>query len=165
MPMIHPQRGGVDGIKDTLSHMQRMVNRVFTSEVIRMQAASAIQHCSSHDKTCQCASLLAWVQRKMVFIRDPSGVEALHDPLAVANVIQRGGRPFGDCDDFSMYLAALMKSVGLPATFRAVGYMGKNLAHVYVVGPQGMQLDATRNVWSPQLGESLPETSSLNWSV
>ena len=145
--------------------MQRLVNRSFTHELIRSQAASTIQHCQPHDKACQAASLLAYVQRVMHFIRDPAGVEALHDPLAIAQVVQRGGKPFGDCDDFSMYLAALMKSVGLPATFRAVGYQGGNLCHVYVMGPCGMRLDATRNVWNPQLGETLAETSRLELKV
>lgn len=159
------QSPGVAGIRDTLSHMQRLANAAKTHELIRAQAARVIQHCGVNDQVCQAASLTAWVQRKMQFIRDPVGVEALHDPVAVAIAIERGQRPHGDCDDFSMYLAALMKSVGIQAAFRAAGYNGSPLRHVYVVGPKGMELDATRDMWNPQLGELLPRTSHLDWRV
>lgn len=98
-------------------------------------------------------------------MRDPEGVEALHDPLAIAIAIQKGQVPYGDCDDFSMYLAALLKAVGLPATFRAVGFNGGNLSHVYVMGAGNTKLDPTRDLWNPGLGELLPETSFLNWRV
>lgn len=101
----------------------------------------------------------------MAFVRDPDGVEALHDPIAIAKAIHVGKRPWGDCDDFSMYLAALMKSVGLRAHFRAVGYNGGHLTHVYVVGDGGVKLDPTRDMWNPGLGELLPETSAIMWRV
>jgi len=165
MPVMYHQRGGVDGILDTLNHMQRLTNNAYTHELIRAQAAKAIAHCHVNDRRCQAASLSAWVQRKMHFVRDPVGVEALHDPIAVALAVQRGQRPHGDCDDFSMYLAALMKSVGIPATFRAAGYNGSPLRHVYVVGPYGAELDPTRDLWNPGLGELLPRTSHLDMPV
>lgn len=165
MPTVYPQRQGNDGILDTLRHMQRLVNQRFLHPLIRKQAAGIIGHCRASDKRCQAASLLTWVQRKMQFIRDPVGVEALHDPLAIAVEIEKGLRPFGDCDDFSMYLATLMKSVGLPAIFRVAGYNGRHLSHVFVVGPHNMELDATRDLWNPQIGELLPMTSTLDWNV
>jgi len=165
MPSIYPQPGGIAGIQHTLSVMRMLVNRSFTHELIRAQAAHAIQHCSPGNRVCQQASLMAWVKRKMRFVRDPEGVEALHDPIAIAIAIQKGQVPYGDCDDFSMYLAALLKAVGLPATFRAVGFNGGSLSHVYVMGAGNTKLDPTRDLWNPGLGELLPETSFLNWRV
>lgn len=165
MPVVHPQRSGPDGIKDTLALMQSMVNRSFLNPLIRRLAADATQHCDPADKRCLSASLLAFVQRSMRYVRDPVGVEALHDPIAIAQEIVRGGKPFGDCDDFSLFLATLMKSVGLPAAFKAVGYNGGQLSHVYVVGPHGCKLDGIRDPWNVRLGELLPETSSLEWRV
>jgi len=163
--MMHHQRAGVDGIMDTLSHMQRLTNRAITNELIRAQAVRAIEHCHKNDKPCQAASLLAWVKRSMLFVRDPHGVEALHDPIAVARVIQAGRKPYGDCDDMAMYLAALLKSVGIPVAFRVAGFMGKPYSHVYVEGPGGMKLDPTRDDWNPSLGELLRETASHIYPV
>lgn len=165
MPMIHPQRSGENGIRDTLAHMQTMVNNAFLHPVIRRMAANATVHCDPADRRCIAASLLAFVQRSMRYVRDPVGVEALHLPVAIALEIERGGKPFGDCDDFSLFLATLMKSVGLPASFKAVGFNGGPLSHVYVVGPHGCRLDGTRDFWNVRLGELMPETSSLEVRV
>lgn len=161
MPLIFNQNPGAQGIAETLQHMRRLVDRAFLHPSIRRIAVQAMGHCAPADRRCQAASIAAWVQRKMVFIRDPRGVEALHDPVMMSLTIERGGKPFGDCDDFSMLIASMLKSVGLPATLRAVGFNGGNLSHVYVVGPYGMKLDATRSQWDPQLGEILPETSYM----
>ena len=161
MPMMHSQRPGENGIQDTLFLMQTMVNRSFLNPLIRRLAADATVHCDPADKRCLSASLLAFVQRSMRYVRDPVGVEALHDPIAIAQEIARGGKPFGDCDDFSLFLATLMKSVGLPASFKAVGFNGGNLSHVYVIGPYGCRLDGTRDFWNVRLGELMPETSMM----
>ena len=160
-PTFYHQSPGEQGILEILAHMQRLVNRAYTNPYIRQLTVKAMGHCQPHDKRCQAASILAFIQRHMQFIRDPQDVEALIDPVAVAKEIAKGRKPYGDCDDFSMIIAAMLKSVGLPATFRAVGLNGGNVSHVYVIGPYGMKLDATTNQWSPQLGELLPETSSM----
>ena len=165
MPVLYNQAKGVDGIKQTLYAMQQLTNQAITNELIRAQAAHAVASCSPGDTICQQASLMIWVQRKMQFVKDPLGVEALHDPKAIALAIHHGKQPWGDCDDFSMYLAALMKSIGIPASFRAVGFNGGPLSHVYVVGRKGAKLDPTRNMWNPGVGELLPETSYLEVKV
>lgn len=143
--------------------MGRLVTKASIHPLIRKQAYEAIRHCGVNERINQQACLLSWVQRKMQFIRDPHGIEALHDPVMIATAIDQGKQPYGDCDDFSMYLASLMRSVGLRANFRVVGFNGGRLSHVYVEGPKGEKLDATRNPWSMQAGEMLPETSVLNW--
>lgn len=161
--MMMPQRGGVEGIVDTLEIMSRLVTQACVHPLIRKQAMQAIQHCGVNDKTCQQAALMMWVQRVLKFVRDPHGIEALHDPVMIATAIDQQKQPYGDCDDFSMYLAALMRSVGLKANFRVVGFNGGKLSHVYVTGPKNEKLDGTRNPWNMQAGEMLPETSVMNW--
>jgi len=165
MPTLYNQSRGNQGIAETLQHMKRLTDGAFIHPAIRRLAVKAAGHCPPNDKRCQAASILNWVQRKVRFVRDPQGVEALHDPVMLAIEIERGGKPFGDCDDFSMLIAALLRSIGIPATFRAVGFNGGHLSHVYVVGPYGMKLDATKDPWNPQLGEFLPETSSMEYGA
>lgn len=153
------------GVQDTLHKMSALVNACFTHEIIRAQAVEATKHCARTDLHCRLASLIYWVGKYMHFVKDPEGVEALHHPLSIAKTINEGRTPFGDCDDFSMYLAALMKSIGIPATFRAVGYQGGPLSHVYVIGPNNIKLDATRSIGTPALGETLTETMMMNVKV
>ena len=162
---MHPQRGGEAGIQDTLSLMKQMVQSSFLHPLIRRQAADAVRHCDSADTRCQCASILSFVQRSMRYVKDPVGVEALHDPIAIAHDVAKGGKPFGDCDDFSLYIAALLKSVGISCSFKAVGFNGGRLSHVYVVGPKGVKLDGIKDPWNVRLGELLPETSAIELYV
>lgn len=162
---MYPQRPGVNGIKDTLSHMERLTKGAMTHPLIRKQAMRIVVYSPIGDRRSQQAGLLAYVQRAVKFIKDPVGVEALHDPVMIAAALETGKQPYGDCDDLSMYLASLMLSVGIPAHFRAVGFHGAPLSHVYVIGQKGEKLDPSRNPWQMQPGEMLTETSQLDWRM
>lgn len=161
MPQIIPQLPGEAGVRQTVNMMVSLVNKSITDPLIRAQAAQATMHCPRGDKRCLCYALLTWVKRIMHYVADPKGVEALHDPRLIARAIHEGRYVYGDCDDLSMYLATLMKSIGLDPSFRAVGYNGKQYQHVYVMC-QGMKLDATRDEWTQPIGMSaFPETSVM----
>lgn len=160
---LHAQSGGEAGIAQTLSMMAGLINAAITDPNIRNQAAYAISGCPRGDRRCQCAALLSWVNRSMRYVPDPKGVEALHDPRMVALALVRGQQPYGDCDDLSMYLAALLKSIGLSPILRAVGYNGKPYQHVYVVC-DGATLDPTRDAWVVTL-TNYHETSAMERHV
>lgn len=155
--------GGVPGVCQTMQTMKELVNAAYLDPVIRDQAVAATAHCQ-RQKRCQCASLLAWVKRKMHYVADPADVEALHNPVLIARAIAAGRQVYGDCDDFSMYLAALLKSIGLRPTLRAVGYNRGPFQHIYV-SCEGMSLDATRDEWNISIGAMFPETSHLELGV
>jgi len=162
MPTVIAQASGQAGIAQTLRTMRQLAMAASIDPVIRRQAARATAHCDRADITCQCASLLAWVKRKLRFVADPSTAEALHDPRMMARAIEQGKDVYGDCDDFSMYLAALLMAVGRRPIFRAVGYDGRPYQHVYVVC-DGMPLDATRDEWREPMGRGLrQETIGMN---
>lgn len=163
-PQIIPQLPGVAGVRQGIRKMISLTNESITDPVIRDQAASAISGCPRGDRRCQCYALLAWVKRKMHYVADPRHVEAFHTPSLIARAIHSGRYVYGDCDDFSMYLAALMKSIGLQPAFRAVGYDGRAYQHVYVTC-QGMKLDATRDEWNAQIGTHFQETSVMEYVV
>jgi hypothetical protein len=78
--------------------------------------------------------LLGWVKNKVQYLRDPTGVEALHDPISFYEKrLRRNLRVFGDCDDLSLYLATLLKSVGHAPLFRVLSRTGNTFHHVHVV--------------------------------
>lgn len=159
-----PQSGGDAGIRQTLAQMARLTNASFLDPTIRDQAAYAIGACMRGDKACQCYSLNAWVSKVVRYVSDPKGVELLHDPRLVARAIREKKLVYGDCDDMSMYLAALLKSVGLQPIFRAAGYNGRPYQHVYVMCQQ-MKLDPTRSVWTPPTFYPQDETSVMEKAV
>ena len=164
MPTLYPQLGGADGVKQTLSMMARLANAAVINPFIRAQAAQAVTMCDRGNRRCMCYALLAWVTRKVKYVADPNGVEALHNPGMMAQAIAEGRLVYGDCDDMSMYLATLMKSVGLAPVFRAVGYNGNQYQHVYVQC-EGLSCDATRDGWSERPRLAPTETSIIEVKV
>jgi hypothetical protein len=163
MLSVFPQAGGVAGVKQTLAKIAELVNRSILDPVIRDQAAYAISGCQKGDARCHCAALLTWVNRKVQYVPDPTDNELVHDPRLMARAIAGGNRVYGDCDDMSGYLAALLKSVGRRPVLRAVGYNQMPLSHVYVCC-DGVPLDATRDAWSTTYRPHI-ETDFLNWEV
>lgn len=80
-------------------------------------------------------------------------VETIIRPMDMATAIDQGGA-VGDCDDFSMYLAGCLKSLGIPCSFVTIAADSRapgQFSHVYVVAyPQSgngmrvrMPLDAS----------------------
>lgn len=161
MPLsLFPQSGGDAGIRQTLAHMARLVNGAFLDPTIRDQAAYSISGCERGNKVCHCHALNTWVSKNVRYVADPRGVELLHDPRLIARAVRDRKLVYGDCDDMSMYLAALLKSVGLDPVFRAAGYNGRPYQHVYVMC-QGLKLDPTRSAWTPAHVYPMQETSVM----
>lgn len=163
MLTMFAQTGGVTGVQQTLRKIAALANASILDPAIRDQAALVIAGCLKGDRRCQCAAVLAWVNRKVQYVADPNGVELLHDPRLMARAIAANRRVYGDCDDMSGYLAALLKSIGLHPVLRAVGYLDRPLSHVYVCCG-GARLDPTRDAWTTT-GRLYPETSWLEWKV
>ena len=75
-----------------------------------------------------------YVKRKVRYVKDPSNIEYLQDPVDLIKQIQAGTAQ-GDCDDQALLTAALLLSVGHDPKFRAVRYetVVGNYNHIYVV--------------------------------
>lgn len=160
MPTFHEQLPGSLGVEQTLRRMASKIDGAITDQNIRAQAATATRHCDRNNLACRCASLSEWVRRRLRFIPDAEGVEMLHDPTMIAEALRQRRFVYGDCDDYAMYLGALMKSVGIPVRVRAVGYAGGPYKHVYVMCG-AMKLDPTRDDWEMPMGMMRRETSSM----
>jgi len=159
MLSLFPQSTGVLGVRQTLSMMAGLANGAMLNALIRDQAAAAVSGCGKGNRACWCAALMLWVNRSVRYVPDPAGVELLHDPRLIARGIAEKKQVYGDCDDMSTYLAALLKSVGLSPVLRAVGYDRRPFSHVYVMC-DGIKLDATRDSWQVSSRQHV-ETSVL----
>lgn len=161
---LFPQRAGDAGVRQTLNTMATLVNQSFLDPVIRDQAAYAVSGCLRGAKDCQCYSVLSFVTRKVRYVADPRGVEMLHAPRLMARAVKDRQLVYGDCDDMSMYVAALLKSIGLNPMFKATGYNGKPFQHVYVMC-EGLKLDATRSAWIAPTLYPMHETSVMEGRI
>ena len=132
-PIVYPQVPGDGGVFQTVQKMKGLVNQSFLHPYIRERAASIVQNCE-RNRTCEEQGLIGYVRTRVQYLRDPSGVEALHDPVTFyENRLRAAALVFGDCDDLSTYLATLLKSIGHPPLFRILSRTGNSFHHVHVV--------------------------------
>lgn len=86
--------------------------------------------------------------------------ELLVHPLRMLSDIETEGVGFGDCDDVSMFSAALLTSVGIPARFRAVspdpdyGHY-RHVFTEYYLGGEWFPLDLTLSTFPVYDGPSI----------
>lgn len=117
---------GVNGVKQTLVHMQAFVKQFKKDMRIRQQALSLTKNLMQKDWHAEIKSLFNFVKYEIRYIKDIAGVETLQTPPATLELKQ------GDCDDKSTLLASLLESIGYKTRFVAVGFDGENFSHVFV---------------------------------
>lgn len=133
---------GKPGIIETMKAMRAAVRASKTDYFIRQTAAQIVSQVTAKDWFGEASALYEWVRDNIRYTLDPVDVELLHAPAQVLS--QRAG----DCDDFSILLAALLQSLGHPAAFKAVGFEPGELSHVYVltlIGNRWWAADATES--------------------
>ncbi len=129
---VFAQWPGEIGTWQTVAMMRDMARKASLHPWIRDRAAAITAHCD-RDLRCQCLALYGYVKNVLRYVRDPEGTEALHDPVTWVERRLRSGRPvYGDCDDASTYLAALLLAIGHRPSFRVLGRKDR-LHHVSVV--------------------------------
>jgi hypothetical protein len=154
--------GGDFGSRQTLAKMRTLVNAALAQPLVVNTAKEIVKLCPPGAFECQALAIGRWLADHFLFIRDPLGVELLHEPRYMLQVIDTRAFFQGDCDDAAVLGAALAKAVGLRARFRAIGFRrGGLLSHVIadVRTPSGwVQYDVTRPAQFtrlPQVARSL----------
>jgi transglutaminase-like putative cysteine protease len=141
---------GAKGTRDTLYLMRALARQYALDPNIRHVAASLVQNLPQKDWSGQVRALHAFVRDRIRYLRDIDGVETIQTPDKTLQLA------YGDCDDKSTLLATLLKSIGHPSRFIAVGFKAPDqYQHVYVdtlIGTKWVALETTEPVemgWSP----------------
>lgn len=104
--------------------------------LIRKLALNIIsdQKIPSNNYIDEALALGDYIKNTVRYVRDPSGIEYLQDPLTIISQMQ-AGEACGDCDDMALLVAALLLSVGHEPSFAAVRYQDVQgpYNHIYVV--------------------------------
>ncbi len=138
---IVPQLPGAAGIVQTVGLMRAMTNGSIDNKIIRRHAARATEHVSRRDPKTAAVAIGEWVRAHVRYVPDPLKKENLTEPWKMAKAVEEGRKVFGDCDDMSMYVAAMAKSIGLQPIFHATG-RGDRFHHVYTE-VAGVPIDPT----------------------
>jgi len=112
--------------------MRAGIRREAADPRIRALAADATRGCGPLDVECRARGIVGFVRRVMQYTPDPVGVEAVALASShAANVLSRG-YTWGDCDDATVFIGTLARSVGVSvrivvASFRPT----RQLHHVF----------------------------------
>jgi len=123
----------------TIERMTQYAAAAARSPKIREAALAAAGGFSS--QASQAGAIWKWIRDRVRFrtdaetarplTEDPENTEVLIPPQCLLQM----ARPSGDCDDFSMLAAAMLLSLGIPASFRTVAAdpASDRYSHVYVI--------------------------------
>jgi len=116
--------GGDAGTFATLERMAQLVRGEYASDAVRSLAIDVTPHHAPLGFTfCpgqRLTTLRQWLAGRLHFTEDPRGVEALHTPKRLIEMLERTGELAVDCDDVAIFAAALAASLGYPVRFVAV---------------------------------------------
>lgn len=128
--------GGLIGNLQTIDAMIKSARLRAGDPLVRKLATNILQEyqVQSHYFADEALAIGDYVKKNVRYVRDPSNIEYLQDPLKLINDLQAGSAQ-GDCDDMALLTATLLLSVGHDPFFRAVRYDSKsgNFNHIYVV--------------------------------
>lgn len=117
---------GVAGIRETLKIMALVTKKYKSAPAIRELALRLVANCPEKKWALEAACVLSFVQKKIRYTRDISGVETIQTPIQTLRIGQ------GDCDDKSILYASLLNAIGHPTRFVAVGSVKGRYSHVLV---------------------------------
>lgn len=119
---------GDGGTMATVAEMKKLIEEGSEDPVIRHYAAKAVEDCPDRDYLSEMKTLFYWIKRNFRFLSDTDKRELLHEP----RLILRQGH--GDCDDFVILSAAMLKAIGHPARIALTASNPKHkhlYSHVY----------------------------------
>lgn len=161
-PGVNPQKR-FEGVVRILTDL---IEDGMRDEFVRKKAVDIVNAAGvkGHDELGEIRAVVKWVQRNMVYRKDPFGVEFFHTARRMIKDIEKG-KSAGDCDDFVILGGALLGSLGYPVGALIVDSNNDGVFnHVMLVTKTfGPTKEFGRN-WIPceliypqfKLGESVP---------
>lgn len=118
----------------TINEMAKLVQGGWWNEQVRECADDAIVRAGRLDAD-RLHAMSNFVRAKMEFCFDPEDTELIRLPSAMAREILYRGNSWGDCDDYSIMLAAMASSYGYRSGFvtMATSPHVKDFRHVFVI--------------------------------
>ncbi len=146
---------GFAGTRQTAAHVARLIREGASDFYVRQKAIDILlsRGVTPKDYVGEIDALFRWVQRNVRYTKDPFQVELLH---AARRMLELRA---GDCDDMTILLGSLVKSIGHPVRLVLTGPDARKrdlYSHIYLEAQhQGdwIPLDATMPFgmgWSPR---------------
>jgi hypothetical protein len=144
----------------TSNTVNKMIDTIKVSSKnlrVRNKAAEIVSGLRAKDQWNEVDTVYWWVKNNTRYLKDPHGTELLHSPLVVLDQIDAGYKFQGDCDDLSVFVLSLLKSIGYPVALRIAAYKKDgNFQHVY-------GLVSIYGQWIPI--EPIEKSAMLGWEA
>lgn len=103
-------------------YIRQIAGQVLTGKIAGIEAVA------SRDWWGEAKALFEYTRQNIRYTRDPLEVELYQRPR---RSLSQG---IGDCDDQTIFLGAILQSVGYPVTIKVIGLKGSNVfQHVYLL--------------------------------
>jgi transglutaminase-like putative cysteine protease len=142
--------GGAAGTAQTLKEMAKLARAGCRDPAVIQVASALVRDLPQYDRRGEIVALHGFVRDAIRYTSDPIDFELVRTPRAV---LEMG---VGDCDDKSILLASLLRSIGRPARYVAIRMYGQPaFSHVYVETPYGKHWIALETIkpvpagWEP----------------
>lgn len=123
---------GDTGVRQTLDVMADIVNQTFLYPIVRLTTLDVVADCGRLDELCHLQRIHDFVVENLQYILE--GDELLQSPDYLLHNIRSGEKTYGDCDDGTMLIAAMAKSIGYAVRFVAISStpgLGGAIQHVF----------------------------------
>jgi hypothetical protein len=124
----------------TIARMRQYVREDSQAPAVQRAAIEAAGGASTPRR--QAEGVFRWVRSRIRFIEDAELVRGISPTAAEDEVLIRPvdllamAEPQGDCDDFAMLTAAMLRALGIPASFRTIAAdrsAPASYSHVYTI--------------------------------
>lgn len=103
-----PLLSGDAGTEQTIALMRNAAAEAWRDPLVRALAGSIIRDLPPENQKAHTRAIFEWVRHSIRFVRDPVEHETVQSPRWTVT------HGFGDCDDHSLLLVALLGAVGIP---------------------------------------------------
>jgi hypothetical protein len=111
---------GAPGTVATVDAMERAVAQGLRDPEVVLYAQDLVRHVPERDRVAEATAIFDAVRETLRYTNDPLGVELVKTPTFILREIERHGRATLDCDDASVWLATLLRAVGMQTRFKVI---------------------------------------------
>ena len=123
---------GEDVAYNTLAAMKRIIVDSAKNYDVIQYARDIVQYQPAKNQIAEITAIYDFIRDKTRYVRDPAGTEHIQTPPVAIDKIKHGEIFQGDCDDMTVFVLSLLKSIGYPVMLISAGYRpDKQLSHVY----------------------------------
>lgn len=123
---------GDKGIYETAEKMVEMIRTESTTYYVRQWAEVIIQDVPERDKWGEVKALYNFVKEHIRYTRDMIEMEYIQGPTYLLSKIGSGETALGDCDDSTVLLLSLLRTIGFMVRVKLTGYApSEEFTHVY----------------------------------